>query len=129
MHFCSHLRRLLSVRGLCSWNLRGIGSFQKHRSSSNIWGESTDELENSEIFNSSCFPGLKERQNTPKFCQAQMNHQQFRVYFAPKSTTLSCSFKLSKYFRTAKIRVDFSWNSCLKFLKVISISGHINNLI
>ena len=127
VHFCSCLGRLLSVRSLSSWNLQGIIFSQNTRSSSNIWGESTDEFENSEIFHSFCFPELKKK--TDKALKSLARHKWItshsKCILQQKWTTLSCSFELCKYFRTAKIRVNFSWNSCLKFLNAISISGHI----
>lgn len=49
------------------------------------------------------------------------------MYFAAKSTTGAAPLN-GKYLRIAKIRVRFSWNLGLKFFKVLSISGHSNNL-
>ena len=130
VHFCSCLGRLLSVRSLSSWNLRGI-----------IVSQNTEEAQifevnplmnlKTQIFHSFCFPESKKKKD--KALKSLARHKWItsnsKCILQQKSTTLSSSFELCKYFRTAKIRVNFSWNSCLKFLNVISISGHINNLI
>lgn len=72
--FCQESLRLESLR-CCI--------FQKHRSIYS-WSESTDEFENPEMFNSFCFPELKQNKHPSHCSQAQMNHQQLRVYFTAK---------------------------------------------
>lgn len=116
--FCQKLLQLESFRHY---------SFQNHRNSSYIWGESTDEFENSKILVHFAFQSQNQKTQKPKsFSQVQMNPQRRGVCFAAK-VKLSCFFKLCRYFRIAKFTVDFSWNCCLKFFKVISISHHTNN--
>lgn len=131
VHFCSCLGRLLSVRSLSSWNLRGIIVSQNTEAAQIFEVNPLMNLKTQKYSIHFVFQSQKKKKD--KTLKSLARHKWItsdsKCILQQKSTTLSSSFELCKYFRTAKLRVNFSWNSCLKFLNVISISGHINNLI